>query len=347
MQKLLTIVVPTYNMQDYLNRCLDSLVVSSELMQQLEVLVINDGSKDNSSAIAHEYEARYPETFRVIDKENGNYGSCVNRGLAEAEGKYIKILDADDWFDVAEFERFFFKLGDVDVDLVLTPFETVDDKGEVLSVRRQDLEEGACFDFNSFPQERISRYSMHMVTYRTELLRSVGYRQTEGISYTDTEWTHIPQYSIGKFVYYPYVVYKYFMGREGQTMDPSVLSLNIWKYETIIHSLVDNRKLYDFKQKMLADELNLQQIVFLATNIYRMFLVLVKPSSSDLAHLKEFDGYLKEACLTAYTATDILPLKKNIPIRYVSFWRRTGRRLSMDGLRDLHRKVKTMMRIEK
>lgn len=72
MNKLLTIVIPTYNMQAYLHRCLDSLLVSEEHMQQIEVLVINGGSKDNSFAIAHEYEAKYPNTFRVIDKENGN-----------------------------------------------------------------------------------------------------------------------------------------------------------------------------------------------------------------------------------------------------------------------------------
>lgn len=81
MEKILTIVIPTYNMQDYLRRCLDSLIVPEEQMKHLEVLVVNDGSKDNSSAIAHEYQDKYPDTFRVIDKENGNYGSCVNRGL--------------------------------------------------------------------------------------------------------------------------------------------------------------------------------------------------------------------------------------------------------------------------
>lgn len=69
MEKILTIVIPTYNMQDYLRRCLDSLIVPDEQMQQLEVLVVNDGSKDNSSAIAHEYQDKYPGTFRVIDKE--------------------------------------------------------------------------------------------------------------------------------------------------------------------------------------------------------------------------------------------------------------------------------------
>ena len=127
MQKLLTIVIPTYNMQDYLHRCLDSLVLKDEqLMSQLEVLVINDGSKDNSSAIGHEYETKFPNTFRVIDKENGNYGSCVNRGLKEATGKYIKVLDADDWFDTDEFVKYLAELLKVDADLVLTDYSIVD-----------------------------------------------------------------------------------------------------------------------------------------------------------------------------------------------------------------------------
>ena len=86
-------------MEKYLNKCLDSLIV--ENMNLLEVLIINDGSKDNSSNIAHVYENKYPNTFRVIDKENGNYGSCINRGIKEAKGKYIKVLDADDSFNVS------------------------------------------------------------------------------------------------------------------------------------------------------------------------------------------------------------------------------------------------------
>ena len=99
MNKLLSIIIPTYNMEKYLHKCLDSLVVSDENMVRLEVLVINDGSKDTSSQIAHEYEDKYSKTIRVVDKDNGNYGSCINRGLKEATGKYVKVLDADDYLD--------------------------------------------------------------------------------------------------------------------------------------------------------------------------------------------------------------------------------------------------------
>ena len=95
MDKILTVIVPAYNMEQYLAYCLDSLCISQH-QNDIEVLVINDGSKDATSIIAHDYERKLPQVFKVIDKENGNYGSCVNRGLAEACGKYIKVLDADD-----------------------------------------------------------------------------------------------------------------------------------------------------------------------------------------------------------------------------------------------------------
>ena len=89
MNKVITIVIPTYNMERYLDRCLNSLIIAPDLMDKLEVLVINDGCKDRSSEIGHSYEAKFPNSFRVIDKENGNYGSCINRGLKEATGNLI------------------------------------------------------------------------------------------------------------------------------------------------------------------------------------------------------------------------------------------------------------------
>lgn len=99
MEKLLTIVIPVYKVERYIRKCQDSLIVSDDLMGQLEVLVINDGTPDRSAEIAKEFEKKYPSVFRVIDKENGNYGSCINRGLKEARGKYIRICDGDDSYD--------------------------------------------------------------------------------------------------------------------------------------------------------------------------------------------------------------------------------------------------------
>ena len=91
MNKTLTIIIPSYNMEKYLDRCLSSLIIDDGLMDLLEALIINDGSKDRTSEIGHQYETKYPGTFRVIDKENGHYGSCINRGLTEAKGKCQSI----------------------------------------------------------------------------------------------------------------------------------------------------------------------------------------------------------------------------------------------------------------
>ena len=132
MDKILSIIIPTYNMEKYLRKCLESLVVSEENLKCLEVLVVNDGSKDSSSLIAHEYETKYPQTFRVIDKENGNYGSCVNRGLKEAKGKYIKLLDSDDSFVNETFDEFVHFLMTEDADLFINDYCIVDANGEIM-----------------------------------------------------------------------------------------------------------------------------------------------------------------------------------------------------------------------
>ena len=97
MEKIISIIVPTYNMEKYLKNGLDSLIIS-ERKERVEVIVVNDGSKDRSLEIAAEYVEKYPSVFRLIDKPNGNYGSCINAALKIASGKYIKIMDADDHF---------------------------------------------------------------------------------------------------------------------------------------------------------------------------------------------------------------------------------------------------------
>ena len=96
--KILTIVVPSFNMEALLRKGLQSLLIEKN-PQRLEVIVVNDGSTDQTLAIAKEFHSRFPQTFTFIDKENGNYGSCINAGLKIAQGKYIKILDADDYVD--------------------------------------------------------------------------------------------------------------------------------------------------------------------------------------------------------------------------------------------------------
>lgn len=218
MEKLLTLIIPTYNMEKLLDRCLASLVIKDDsLFQQVEVLVVIDGAKDRSSEIAHEYENSYPSVFRVIDKENGNYGSCINRGLKEAAGKYIKVLDADDFFNTEAFAAYLAEIEKLDVDLVITSGTNVTEQDEPMLEWTFDYEPNQLY-----PIENLKHVWIHEVTHKTELLRKIGYVQTEGISYTDEEWVFYPMSVVKNFFTLQLNLYQYTVGREGQTMNPAV-----------------------------------------------------------------------------------------------------------------------------
>ena len=116
--KLLSLIIPTYNMAALLPRCLESLVRAKHV-DALDILVVNDGSKDNSLQVAREWEKKYPTSIRVIDKPNGNYGSTINAALPVAEGLYVKVLDSDDWFEPDCFEKALRHAKKTDADIVV------------------------------------------------------------------------------------------------------------------------------------------------------------------------------------------------------------------------------------
>ncbi len=230
MEKILTIIIPTYNMEALLRRTLDSLLIPAG-REQLDVIVVNDGSKDASSAIAHTYADRFPETFRVVDKPNGNYGSCINAALPLARGRYVKILDADDYFDTTALAAALPKLDALDADLVLTPFNTHFAATDSIHTFTPPYAEGQRLN----PDEtEIVQHEMHSVIYSTPFLRSAGYTQSEGISYTDAEWTLLPMLTARSVTTISDNIYQYLIGREGQTMDADVLARRVGELEQIV-----------------------------------------------------------------------------------------------------------------
>ncbi len=241
MDKVLTIIVPAYNMEMYLRYCLDSLCIS-RYEECLEVLVVNDGSKDATSSIAHEYADEYPEIFKVIDKENGNYGSCINAAVPVAVGKYIKVVDADDSVDTQNLEGFISFLRENDVDLALSDFILVDENRN--EIGRISYNWGKCV----MPMqeicitERFQNMEMHAVAYRRQLLLCSGYRQTEGISYTDQQWIFAPMIDVRTVGAFNKPVYQYLVGRVGQTIDPVV---KMKKMPERIKNVLDMAILYD------------------------------------------------------------------------------------------------------
>lgn len=222
--KVLTVIVPAYNMQDYLEKCLDSLVIEMPLMDKVEVVVVNDGSRDGTSSIAHSYAERYPDSFRVVDKPNGNYGSCINVALAQAKGTYVRVLDADDFVDSRNFAKYVERAaeeagkGPDCVDLIVTQYESVNPEGVRLSLTDYGLGEERYMALDEVLSTG-KRFTIHSVTYRLEILRRISYRQTEGISYTDTEWIIEPMVGVRKLLYLPIVVTRYLVGRGGQTTE--------------------------------------------------------------------------------------------------------------------------------
>lgn len=223
MNKVLSICIPSYNMEEYLGRCVESMLVS-EVLDQLEIIIVNDGSKDKTLEIAENYRERYPQSIIVIDKPNGHYGSCINASLKVATGKFFRIVDADDWVDSDALVEFIKLVNQYDVDCVCTRFTTHFYQGgeEMLMI---EAPFNTVLDLNHFTVPE-SCLHMHCLTYATDLLRRIEYNQTEGVCYTDSEYTYFPLSCSRNMIFLDLSLYQYLIGREGQSMDKSVIKKN-------------------------------------------------------------------------------------------------------------------------
>lgn len=233
MQKLLTIVVPVYKVEPYINKCLDSCVLDDEkLMNQLEVIIVNDGTPDNSAEMSREYVKRYPKTFRQIDKENGGHGSAWNVGLKEATGKYLRFLDSDDW--LTNLDKLMSKLQSCEADVVLTNYQRY-------YVQRQEY-----VVYNSAisidKEQPISKELLHTLpngyidlnfwsgTYKTSILQPLYPLMAERVMYDDSILSFAPLIHGRTIIGYDIVLYNYLIGREGQSMDAKVQQRNAKSY---------------------------------------------------------------------------------------------------------------------
>lgn len=227
-QKLLSIIVPSYNMEAYLSQNLDSLLIGGEAQALLDVIVVNDGSTDRTAEIAQTYVRRFPDSVRLLSKPNGHYGSCVNAGLAVARGTYVRVLDGDDSMDKAIFAHYVQWLAEEDarggsVDMVVSDWVKVNPDGVPFETRHYGFPEGRCTIFD------VGRTDLFVggLAYRTALLREMHYRQTEGCAYTDNEWVNLPLAFVETVLYFPQNVMRYLIGREGQSVAPRILERGV------------------------------------------------------------------------------------------------------------------------
>lgn len=316
--KLLTVVIPTYNMESYLTKCLTSLIVP-EKMDMFEVLVINDGSKDKSLEIAREFEQRYPQTFRAIDKPNGNYGSCINRGLAEARGRYFKVLDADDSFHTANFSLFLDFLRHSRADLVMSAFAIQHEDTGDMEIINYDLPVDKAFDFEYFAKKDMPYMWMHGVTHLTEKMRRIHYQQQEGISYTDKEFVYLPVAVSTLVEYFPATLYQYVMGREGQTVDSGVWRKNYWMEVKAVRRLIE---LYEQHKQELSEGGKLflrQQSKLYVNSIYRAYLKRFR-GKMPIQELIDFDDWLLKISPECHEL--VMDERESPAFYYIRVWRR-------------------------
>ena len=235
MNKLLTIVVPVYKVEPYINKCLDSCliyktnelgrkVLDEELMNQLEVIIVNDGTPDNSAEMSREYVKRYPQTFRQIDKENGGHGSAWNVGLKEATGKYLRFLDSDDW--LTNLSVLMEDLEKCDSDVIFNPFNVCYTGGNVDVIptpipMNNDNSQNYISKKIWQASERKYTYSnvnFWGVTYKTEILKPLYPLFAEKVMYDDYILTWAPLVYGRTFDVKEYVVYNYLVDRLGNSM---------------------------------------------------------------------------------------------------------------------------------
>jgi glycosyltransferase involved in cell wall biosynthesis len=178
--KLLLIVVPSYDSQDYLRRCLDTVVQGG---QEVEVIVVDDGSTDSTAEIALEYYDRFPGIVRFEQKKNGGHGSAVNRGLEVATGTYFKVVDSDDWLDTPDYMSILSLLrSHGPVDLLITNYVyeySYNGKHKVMRFSNV-FPQGKVISWDSMHRFRFDQLMlMHSMFYRTDLLRECGLKLPE------------------------------------------------------------------------------------------------------------------------------------------------------------------------
>lgn len=325
MSKVLSIIIPTYNMAALLPRCVESLAAAG-VNELIEAVIVNDGSKDDSLAVAREYESRYPELVTVIDKPNGNYGSTVNAALPLAKGKYVKILDSDDWFDSDALAGFVNELKDTDVDVAVTHFNILHEDGSKELAKynvygKEPFEYGKVYDLDAVLQSKAIRFFlMHSLTYRTEMLLKSSYRQSEGISYTDTQWCAYPIFYAKDVVFYDISLYQYNLAREGQTMDPKVIARSLDQMCRMTYDM------FDFYTSFDKGNLSQVRLAFLKQYFHNRARVLAKTFLYDIPRDKFDPAVFNEvdAIIKKFIAENGLPPIRLFPenkIIHVDFYR--------------------------
>ena len=236
--KLLSIAIPCYNSQDYMEHCIESLLPGGE---DVEIIIVNDGSMDATADIANRYAEKYPTIVKAVHQENGGHGEAVNTGIRNATGLYFKVVDSDDWVDGEAYRKILDTLrqlsgGNRTLDMLISNYvyEKEGAKKKKVMQYRGILPENQLFGWDEARHFKKGRYIlMHSVIYRTQLLRECGLELPKHTFYVDNIFVYVPLPYVKTMYYLDVDFYRYFIGREDQSVNEAVMIRNtcliIWR----------------------------------------------------------------------------------------------------------------------
>lgn len=290
MNKILSVSIAAYNVESVIPTCLDSFT-QAKCLDDIEVLVVNDGSKDHTVDVVNGYVEKYPQSIILIDKPNGGHGSTINAALNRATGKYFKVVDGDDWVDPEALDSLVEFLKTTDVDLVLNNYMSVYPDHKKLEDIVGEYELNKVYDFDKNLQ--VPYIPMHSTTVLLSTYKKVGKKISEHRFYVDTEYVFFVGICAQSVVYRPECVYQYRLGSEGQSVSPTGIYKHIEDLVFVEERLIS---IYSEVDKKLPDGNRKNYLFYIIDSRYNLifhWFTILEDSSKDVL-LEEFDKKMRK-----------------------------------------------------
>lgn len=300
--KLLSIGIPSYNSEKFMRKCIESLLPGGD---EVEIIIVNDGSKDGTAAIADEYAAKYPTIVKAVHQENGGHGEAVNAGLRNATGLYYKVVDSDDWVNEEAYLKILAKLAELVksgnmVDMLISNYvyEKEGKKRKKVMQYRTAFPTDQVFTWDDVKFLHVGQYIlMHSVIYRTQMLKDCGLELPKHTFYVDNIYVYHPLPYVKKMYYMDVNFYRYYIGREGQSVQEKIMIGRIDQQIRVNKILIDDCDVWKLKNKKLRNYmLSYLEIMMAVSSI----LAIKSKQPENMAKKKELWQYLKENDVRAY-----------------------------------------------
>lgn len=318
--KLLTAAIPCYNSAAYMARAIETLLSGGE---EIEIIIINDGSVDDTLKIAEEYRQDYPSIIRVINQENGGHGEAVNTGLANAKGLYFKVVDSDDWVNEKALRQVMEVLKNLiadghSVDLFLANYvyEKADANKKKVINYNWALPKDKVFTWDNMMHFKQSQnILMHSTIYRTKLLKDCGIHLPKHTFYVDNIFVYQPLPYVKTLYYLDVNLYRYFIGRADQSVNEQVMIRRIDQQLRITKIMIESHNLLQIKSKKLQNYM----IKYLSMMMTVSSVFLIKEGSDEsLIKKQDLWDYLKNYDKKLYKRirSQILGRSMNLPGKF-------------------------------